>query len=216
MDGGDEDLLRLEQGQGIAHPRHVGHRVQGPHLVEVHVPHGATVGLGLRPGDGVIDGLGLGLHPVGQGEGVDDLPDVAWGGVVVMVVVFSVAMVMSVAVVVMVVVVVMGIMVMFVVVVLLNVEVDMVVMGRLAGDGPGLLLPVHGDRHVGARDAAGGGFLGLHPDAGEAQAVHGVQKALLVFQQLVQGGHEHIPGGPHIALDVKRLHISVPPDLPFG
>ena len=93
------------------------------------------------------------LHPVGQGEGVDDLPDVARGGVVVMVVVFSVAVVMGMFV----------IMVMFVVVVLLNVEVDMVVMGRLAGGGLGLLLPVHGDRHVGARDAAGGGFLGLHP-----------------------------------------------------
>ena len=132
------------------------------------------MGLGLRPGDGVIDGLGLGLHPVGQGEGVDDLPDVARGGVVVLVVVFSVAVVMSVAVVVVV--------VMVMVVVLLPVGVDVVVMGSLVGGGLGLLLPVHRDRHVGARDATGGGFLGLHPDTGEAQAVHGVQKALLVLQ----------------------------------
>src|SRR5699024_4715160 len=128
--------------------------------------------------DGVIDGLGLGFHPVGQGEGVDDLPDVARGGVVVLVVVFSVAVVMSVAVVVVVVMVV----IVVVIVVLLPVGVDVVVMGSLVGGGLGLLLPVHGDRHVGARDATGGGFLGRHPDAGEAQAVHGVQKALLVLQ----------------------------------
>ena len=211
MDRGDEDLFRLEQGQGIAYPRHVGHCVQGTHLVEVYVPHGTAVGLGLRLGDGVIDGLRVRFYSVGERKGVDDLPDVPRRGVVVMVVVvFSVAVVMSVAMVVIVVV------VMVVVVVLLTVGLEMVVMGRLAGGGFGLLLSVHSDGHVGAGDAAGGGFLGLHPDTWEAQAVHGVQKPLLVLQQLVQGGHEHVTGGPHIALNIKCFHVSVPPDLPFG
>ena len=48
MDGGDHNPFRLKQMQGVAHARHVGHRVQSPHLVEVDVAHRAAVGLGLR------------------------------------------------------------------------------------------------------------------------------------------------------------------------
>ena len=56
--------------------------------------------------------------------------------------------------------------------------------------------------------------LGLQAHPGEPQAVHGIQKPLLVLQQFIQGGHEHVPGGPHIAFQIKRFHF-IPPDLPF-
>ena len=105
-------------------------------------------------------------------------------------------------------------MLVFVVVMFFPVVVEMVLAGGLRGGGLCLLLAVHRHRHVVARDAAGGGRLGLQPHPGEPQAVHGIQEPLLVLQQFIQGGHEHIPGGPHIAFQVKCLHL-IPPDLPF-
>ena len=54
-----------------------------------------------------------------------------------------------------------------------------------------------------------GAGLGLHLDAGQAKGVHGVQKRLLVVQELIQGGHQHIPGSAHIALDVKCFHLTL-------
>ena len=153
----------------------------------------------------------MGLHLLGQGEAVDDRSDVARGGVVVMVVVPLPVVV----VVVMVVLVAMLMpMLVFVVVMFFPVVVEMILAGSLRGGGLSLLLAVHRHRYVGARDAAGGGPLGLQMYPWEPQAVHGIQETLLVLQQFIQGGHEHVPGGPHIAFQVKRFHF-IPPDLPF-
>ena len=216
VDGGGQNLVRLEQVQGVAHPKHVGHRVQSTHLVEVHVPHRAAVGLGLRLSDGVVHPSGVGLHLLGQGEAVDDRSDVARGGVVVMVVVVPLPVVVVVVMVVVMVVLVAMLMPMlvFVVVMFFPVVVEMILAGSFGGGGLSLLLAVHRHRYVGARDAAGGGPLGLQAHPGEPQAVHGIQKPLLVLQQFIQGGHEHVPGGPHIAFQIKRFHF-IPPDLPF-
>ena len=65
------------------------------------------------------------------------------------------------------------------------------------------LLSVDQNFHVGAGDAAGDGAPGRHGNAGE-QAVHGVQKGVLLGlgQQLVQGGHQHVAGGAHIAFQI--------------
>ena len=173
MDGGGQNLVGLEQVQGVAHPHHVGHRIQSTHLVEVHVPHRAAMGLGLRLSDGVVHPSGVGLHLLGQGEAVDDRSDVARGGVVVMVVVplpVVVAMVMVVAVLMpMIVLVFMVMVVMF-----FPVVVEMVLAGGLRGGGFHFLLAVHRHRHVDARDAAGGGRLCLQAHPGEPQAVHSV------------------------------------------
>ena len=210
MDGGGQNLVGLEQVQGVAHPHHIGHRVQSTHLVEVHVPHRAAMGLGLRLSDGVVHPSGVGLHLLGQGEAVDDRSDVARGGVVVMVVLLPVAMVVVMIMVVLVAVAVLMPMIVFMVMVVMffPVVVEMVLTGGLRGGGLSLLLAVHHYRHVGARDAAGGGPLGLQAHPGEPQAVHGIQETLLVLQQFIQGGHEHIPGGPHIAFQVKCFHVT--------
>ena len=109
--------------------------------------------------------------------------------VVVMVMVMFVAMIMIVVVVVfMVVIVVMLVVVMVLVRIVMEVFV--------------LLFSVDSDLHVGTADAAGNSGGGLHLHAGQAQAVHGAQEALLVLQQLVQGGHEHIARGPHITFKI--------------
>ena len=65
-----------------------------------------------------------------------------------------------------------------------------------------LLRSVDGDLHMGAADAAGDGGGRLQMNAGQAQAVHGGQEALLVLQQLVQGGHEHIPRRAHVTFNI--------------
>ena len=164
--------------------------------MEVDVSHRTAVGLGLRLGDGVVHPPGPAAHLLRQGQAVQKLPDVPRRGVVMM----ARTVVMGV-----IVVVVMS----MVMVVGLSVAVDVGV-GRLRGNGAlRLLLAVDRHRHVGAGDAAGGGSLGLHPDAGQAQGVHGVQKRLLVLQKLIQGGHQHIPGGAHIAFNVKYFHFTL-------
>ena len=101
------------------------------------------------------------------------------------------------------------------VVVLLPVVMDVGMGVPLQDRGLHLLLAVDGHCHVGAHDAAGGGLPGLHPDTGEPQAVHGAEEALLVLQQLVESGHEHVTGRPHIALQIQGFHVTIPPDLPF-
>ena len=78
---GGHDTLHTQHVHQQADPRHVGHRVQSPHLVEVHVSHGAAVGLGFRLGDGVVHPSGVGLHLLRQGElsmTAPMWPGVAW------------------------------------------------------------------------------------------------------------------------------------------
>ena len=65
-----------------------------------------------------------------------------------------------------------------------------------------LLLAVDGNRHMGAADAAGDGGCRLQMNARQTQTVHGIQEALLVLQQFVQGGHEHISRRTHVAFNI--------------
>ena len=197
VNGGGQNLVRAEQIQGVAHAGDIRHRVQRPHLVVVDVPHRAAVGLGLRLGDGVIYPTGVDLDLLRQGQAVNQLRNMSRRGVMVVMMV-ELRMVMGVRVAVLMVVVVPRI-------------AAMEVGGRLRGGGLMLLLAVYGHRHVGAGNAAGGGGLGLQPDPRQAQPVHGAEKPRLVLQQLVQGGHKHVPGGPHAAFQIKCFHISSSP-----
>ena len=88
------------------------------------------------------------------------------------------------------------------------------VMRMAVGGGGFLLLAVDGHRHVGARNAAGGGGAGLRRHPRQAQVVHPGHKggAGVRVQQFVQGGHQHIAGGAHVAFKIQRFHRrSVPP-----
>lgn len=125
VDGGDHDALGPEQVEGIAHARHIGHGVQRAHLVVVDVAHRAAVGLGLGPGDGVIDPAGVVLHLLGEGQMVDEMGNGAGGGVVVIV---AVVMVMVMAVLVVVVMAVVVVMVMVMLMLMLMVVVMLVLM----------------------------------------------------------------------------------------
>ena len=239
VDGGDHDALGPEQVEGIAHARHIGHGVQRAHLVVVDVAHRAAVGLGLGPGDGVIDPAGVVLHLLGEGQMVDEMGNGAGGGVVVivpmlmvmvmivvvvMVVVMVMLMVMVVVVIVLMVMVVVMMMLMTVLVVVvmmmlmvmtvLVLMVVVMIIVMIVTIGP-LLDTVDGHMHVGARDARGDAPLGLQVHAGEGQVVHGVQEGLFVLQELIEGGEQHIAGRAHIAFQIQCFHLRIPPNLPF-
>jgi hypothetical protein len=127
------------------------------------------MGLGLRLRDGVVDPPGLFPHLSGQGQAVDEPPDVSRGGVVMLVVMLMVMAVM----------------------------VTVALMDAL-------LLAADCHPHMGAPDSARPDGIRNHRHPGQSQAVHGVQKGLfpLLAEQLVQGGHEHVPRRPHIALQI--------------
>ena len=68
-------------------------------------------------------------------------------------------------------------------------------------------LAVDGDVHVGAADTAGHCGPGGHLHSGD-QVIHGVQESLFVLQQFIQGGHQHVACGTHIALQIQCFHFS--------
>ena len=68
-------------------------------------------------------------------------------------------------------------------------------------------LAVDGDRDVAAGDAA---FLILSDGQNGfsvKRAVQGVQNRLGLFMQFQQSGRQHIAGGAHAAIQIKRFHI---------
>ena len=187
---GGRHLLRPQQLHGVAHAGDIRHRVQGSHLVEVDLPHLHTVGLGLRLGQQAVDLLRLLPHALRQVKAVDHGGDLRQRGVVVahwavVVVVFRLPVIV--------------VMPMGIVVVLPVVVVVMAV----------LLLPCRHHLGMGAGNAAGGRRLKGHRDL-RMEAVHGLRERRLVRQQLIKGPQEHIPRGPHIALQVQRPHASTP------
>ena len=58
-----------------AHARHVGHRVQGAHLVEVDLVHAVAVDGALRLGDEAVHRLGVGAHRLREGQIVNQTAD---------------------------------------------------------------------------------------------------------------------------------------------
>ena len=163
--------------------------------MEVDLRHGHAVGLGLGVCNAGIDRLGIGPDLLRHCQAVQDGVDIRWGSVMMVMVpvVTFVDMLM--------------VMLVFMRVMdlvtdrLVNVLMDGVLTVSQGHVMAVFLLAVDGDGHVGAPDAAGGGGLGLHGDAGD-QAVHRVQKGGLVLQQLVQSAHQHVASGTHIAVQI--------------
>jgi hypothetical protein len=81
------------------------------------------------------------------------------------------------------------------------------VLCRLAG---GFHLTVHVNLDMGAVYAAFFRVYCLIPDAGETEGVHLGHKALPVAVKLQQSGCEHITGGTHGAVKIKRFHKITP------
>ena len=195
-----------------ADPRHVGHRVQAAHLVEVDLLHRRAVGVALSLRNQAVDRLRIGPYRLGQLQMAQQMADLPHSGVVVMsmvVVVMVVLVFMAMFVLVAVLVtMLMAVAVVMAVIMVVVVMVDVPLRGYVTAD---LLLPVYRHRHMGAGDAAFDDRYGGHRHAGQAQAVHLLQKGRLVVHKLQQGRHEHIAGGPHTAVQIECSHFCFPP-----
>ncbi len=164
--------------------------------MEVDLLHGTAVGVALRQGDQLVDLLRVLPHVLGNVQVGENVPDVPHPRVVVMAVAVGVLVMLML---VMVMVMVVGVFVVMVMVVVVEVYI-------LAF----LLLPVDGDRHMGAGDAALYRGLGgeLHP--GDAQAVHAPDKLLRLGMKLQQGGGQHVAGSAHVAFQIQCFHNDAP------
>ena len=144
--------------------------------MEVHQVHRRAVGTGLRLGQTVVHRPGLLQNRGGEaqvGDPVLHIVEAAVGMMVRMAVLVVVFMVMR----------------------MLMLVVVMVIHALLP-------LPVHHHVHVGAGDAAGLGGEGVKFHPLQPHMVEGMEKFLPVGEQLVEGGGEHIAGGPHVTLQV--------------
>ena len=84
MDGRGQNLLWGQVVDQPAHSHHVGHGVQGAHLVKVDFLHGTAVGVALRQGDLLVDLLRVLPHVLGNVQVGENVPDVPHPRVVVM------------------------------------------------------------------------------------------------------------------------------------
>ena len=198
---GGEYLGRPQLLHEQAYPQDIHHRVQRPHLVEMHQLHRPAVYLGLRLGDAAIYCQHLPLDLGRYAQALDqplDLPHAPMG----MPVVVPVGMVVLVPVVVLVG---MVVVVLVPVVVLVGMVVVMVV-GVVI-----FLLAMDPHLHFAAGDAAAQYLLGLHGYAGYAQAVEPGEEAIGIGMQIQQRPHEHIPRRAHAAIQIQSFHIFVSP-----
>ena len=62
----DNDPLGFQKIHGVADTCHIRHRIQGSHLVEVHISQRAAMRMRFRLGDGIIYCLGMALHLIRQ------------------------------------------------------------------------------------------------------------------------------------------------------
>ena len=69
-----------------------------------------------------------------------------------------------------------------------------------------LFLPVHRHLHMRPGNAAFFRRLRLNPHARKPQRVHFFQENASVRQKLRQRRHQHIPRGPHAALQIQCFH----------
>ena len=73
-----------------------------------------------------------------------------------------------------------------------------------------LFMALHRHLHMGAGNAAFDSRFRFHLHAGQAEAVHLIQKSLSVGNQFQQGRHQHIPRCAHGAFKIQRSHRLSP------
>ena len=201
VDGRAQDLLGGQLVEEQAHHGHVGHGVQGAHLVEVDLLHRHPVGAALRLPDELVHPQHVLPHLLGQVQVGEDVADVSHPRVVVMAVVMLVIVVMMLVVMVM----------MVLMTVLMVVVVSMAV--GVAGEvyvAAFFLLAVHGDGDVGAGDPALDTGGGGDPHPRQAQGVDPAEEALRVGVEFQQGRGQHVASRAHVAFQIQRFHSDAP------
>ena len=164
--------------------------------MEMHVPHRAAVSPGFRLGDPVIHRPGLFLYLFRQMQGVDQFPDMPRRGVMMVVMMIMAMLVVMLLW--------MGMIVAMNVLMRMGMlmAVDVVMLMAMVVSTGSFFFSVYCHPHMCSGDPAGLSRLRLHMHARQSQTVHGLQKSLFIFQQFVQGSHQHIAGRPHVTFDV--------------
>lgn len=191
VDGGCDDLIRCQLVEKQADRGDIGDSIHGADFMEVDLAYRFVVSFAFGFRDEAIDRQDIGTNGFRKFQVVDDMMDVveAAVGVIVMMVV-GVAVLMRVVMV----------MVMRVTVVMLVVVVTML-MGVTV---PAffLLCTVYGNGQVSPGDTAFYGWIQRNVNTGDPGGIELRGKSItrIIWQELCQGGSQHIPCGTHAAV----------------
>ena len=177
MDGGDNDLIRMQKMHGKAHTGDVDHGIQRTYLMKMDVFHRNPVGLGLRLCDAVVNGPRVRAYFLRYRQVIQYAPDICGRGVAMRVAFVVMGMIM-----------------------VLCVDVQLrVAMEATAGKIFGVL-DLAPDVHNGMGAPNTAGILFFHRDGNSlVQVIHDMQKRGWIRQEFIQGTHQHIAGGAHFA-----------------
>jgi len=71
-----------------------------------------------------------------------------------------------------------------------------------------LFLAVHRDPNVGTHDPAFHRWFGSHQHAWDSQRVEPPQEVFRIRMQFQKSSHQHVAGGPHVAIQVDCSHLD--------
>ena len=191
VDGGCDDLIRCQLVEKQADRGDIGDSIHGADFMEVDLAYRFVVSFAFGFRDEAIDRQDIGTNGFRKFQVVDDMMDVveAAVGVIVMMLV-GVVMVM-----------VMGVTVVMRVTVVMLVVVVTMLMGVTV---PAffLLCTVYGNGQVSPGDTAFYGWIQRNVNTGDPGGIELRGKSItrIIWQELCQGGSQHIPCGTHAAV----------------
>ena len=191
--GGNDDLLRLQQVQQITNGSDIRYRVQRADLMEMHLIHGNAMDTGFRTRQDAVDLLCVAYGILRKVQFSQQLPDFPRSAMAVAVVFLIFVLVRMIVVVV----------ITMVVVMVMVVVMMMVVMAVL-------FFSVNGHAEVRAGHALFYRGFGADIQPWYPQSIELLQYGFPLRDQFKQRCGEHIPRSAHIAFDIQGLHAFPP------
>lgn len=190
VDGGRDDLIRCQLVEKQADGGDIGDSIHGADFMEVDLAYRFVVSFAFGFRDEAIDRQDIGTNGFRKFQVVDDMMDIVEAAVgVIMMMVVGVALPMRVAVLVF-----MG--------VALPMRVVMLVVMGVTVPAFFLLCAVYGNGQVGPGDTAFYGWIQRNVNTGDPGGIELRGKSItrIIWQELCQGGTQHIPCGTHAAV----------------
>ena len=187
VDGGRDDLIRCQLVEKQADRGDIGDSIHGADFMEVDLAYRFVVSFAFGFRDETIDRQDIGTNGFRKFQVVDDMMDVVEAAVGVAVLVF------------------MGVTVFMRVVMVVAVVMRVVMVTMLVGVAvPAffLLCAVYGNGQVSSGDTAFYGRIQRNVNAGDPGGIELRGKSItrIIWQELCQGGTQHIPCGTHAAV----------------
>lgn len=197
VDGGRDDLIRCQLVEKQTDGGDIGDSIHGAYFMEVDLAYRFVVGFAFSFRDEAIDRQDIGANGFWKFQVVDDMMDIveATVGVIVM---------MDVGVAVLVVMSVVMVMVMRMTVVMSVIMLVVMVTMLVGVTVPAffLLCAVYGNGQVSPGDTAFYGWIQRNVNTGDPGGIELRGKSItrIIWQELCQGGSQHIPCGTHAAV----------------